>query len=65
MTVTIFTTTDRLPYLQANMNVTVLDVTDNDSVKISIDVHNPTDVLEIFHAGIRYGLDKMEKILTK
>ena len=61
MTVTIFTTINRLRYLQANMNVTVLDATDSENVKISIEVCDSTDVLEIFHAGIMYGMNVMKK----
>ena len=34
-------------------------------VKISVEVDGALDVMEIFHAGVSYGLDAMQKVFVK
>jgi hypothetical protein len=68
MIIEIFTQTDRLVYLQKNMGdkiVVLSEPDENGQLKIQATVEGPLDVLEIFHAGISYGLDTMAKALTK
>jgi hypothetical protein len=67
MIVTILTHTDRLPFLQKTMGDKLTDVVDdgNDLVKVTLELNNSIDVMNIFHAGISYGLDAMSKSRTK
>ncbi len=67
MIVEIFTTTDRLPYLQKNMNdkIVVMSYPDGTGqVKVQVVVDDAMDVMNIFHAGVSYGLDKMQAVYT-
>jgi hypothetical protein len=43
------------------------DVVDdgNDLVKVTLELNNSIDVMNVFHAGISYGLDTMSKSRTK
>ena len=68
MIVEIFTTTDRLPYLQKNMNDKIVVMSHPDGtgqVKVQVVVDDAMDVMEIFHAGVSYGLDVMQKVFIK
>ena len=67
MIVTILTHTDRLPFLQKTMGDKLTDVVDdgNDLVKVTLELNNSIDVMNVFHAGISYGLDAMSKSRTK
>jgi hypothetical protein len=67
MIVEIFTTTDRLPYLQKNMNDKIVVMSHPDGtgqVKVQVVVGDAMDVMNIFHAGVSYGLDKMQAVYT-
>jgi len=67
MIVEIFTTTDRLPYLQRNMGdkiVVLSEPDENRQVKVQVSVDDAFDVMEIFSAGVSYGLDKMQAVYT-
>ncbi len=67
MIVTILTHTDRLPFLQKTMGDKLTDVVDdgNDLVKVTLELNNSIDVMNVFHAGISFGLDAMSKSRTK
>lgn len=63
----IFTYTDRLVYLQEAMGdkiVVLSEPDENGQLKISIEVESGIDILDIFHAGVKYGLDRMQKVYT-
>jgi hypothetical protein len=67
MIVEIFTTTDRLPYLQKNMNDKIVVMSHPDGtgqIKVQVVVDDAMDVMNIFHAGVSYGLDKMQAVYT-
>ena len=60
-----FTTTERLVYLQKELGdkVTVLTQPDeSDHLKVSIAIEGSIDVMDVFHAGVFYGLDKMQAV---
>ena len=64
----IYMHTDRLVYLQEELKdkVTILSQPDeSNQQKISIDLTSDTDLIFIFHAGVRYGLDKMQAVFIK
>lgn len=64
----IYMHSDRLAYLQDELKdkVTILSQPDESSQqKISIEITTDTDLIFIFHAGVRYGLDKMQAVFTK
>jgi hypothetical protein len=66
MIVEIFTQAERLPYLQKNVNVVELSEPDqNGQLKISVEVNGSIDVMNIFHAGVSYGLDAMSKAMSR
>lgn len=68
MIVEIFTHIDRLVYLQKNMGDKIVVLNEPDEtgqVKISVEVNGALDVMEIFHAGVSYGLDTMQKVFVK
>ena len=68
MKVEIFTHTDRLVYLQKNLGdkIVILGEPDGtEQIKISVEVDGALDVMEIFHAGVSYGLDTMQKVFVK
>ena len=67
MIVTIITHTDRLPFLQNTMGYKLTDVLDrgDDLVNVTLEINNALDVMNIFHAGVSYGLDAMSKSRTK
>lgn len=68
MIVEIFTHIDRLVYLQKNMGDKIVVLNEPDEtgqVKISVEVDGALDVMEIFHAGVSYGLDTMQKVFVK
>ena len=67
MIITILTHIDRLSYLQKTMGTRLTDVVDdeNDLVKVTLEINNSIDVMNIFHAGICFGLDAMSKSRTK
>lgn len=67
MIITILTHADRLPYLQKTMGTRLTDVVDdgNDLIKVTLEVNDAHDVMNVFHAGISYGLDAMGKVHTK
>jgi hypothetical protein len=49
------------------MGTRLTDVVDdeNDLVKVTLEINNSIDVMNIFHAGISFGLDAMSKSRTK
>lgn len=62
-----FTTTERLVYLQKELKdkVTILSEPDaSNQLRISINLENSIDVMDVFHSGVFYGLDKMQKAFT-
>jgi hypothetical protein len=68
MKVEIFTQVERLSYLQKNMGDKIVVLNEPDEtgqVKISVEVEGALDVMEIFHAGVSYGLDTMQKVFVK
>jgi hypothetical protein len=68
MKVEIFTQVERLSYLQKNMGdkiVVLNELDETGQVKISVEVDGALDVMEIFHAGVSYGLDAMQKVFVK
>jgi hypothetical protein len=68
MKVEIFTQVERLSYLQKNMGDKIVVLNEPDEtgqVKISVEVDGALDVMEIFHAGVSYGLDTMQKVFVK
>jgi hypothetical protein len=67
MKVEIFTHIDRLPYLQREMNklVIISEPNETEQVKVSIDIVDGLDIMNVFHAGISYGMDTMSKGLIK
>jgi hypothetical protein len=68
MKVEIFTQVERLSYLQKNMGDKIVVLNEPDEtgqVKISVEVDGALDVMEIFHAGVSYGLDAMQKVFVK
>ncbi len=68
MKVEIFTQVERLSYLQKNMGDKIVVLNEPDGtgqVKISVEVDGALDVMEIFHAGVSYGLDAMQKVFIK
>lgn len=67
MIVEIFTTTDRLVYLQKNLGDKIVVLGEPDGtgqLKISIEIDDALDVMSVFHAGVSYGLDKMQAVYT-
>ena len=67
MIVEIFTHTDRLVYLQKNLGDKIVVLGEPDGtgqIKISVEVDGAMDVMDIFHAGVSYGLDKMQAVYT-
>ena len=68
MKVEIFTQVERLSYLQKNMGDKIVVLNEPDGtgqIKISVEVDGALDVMEIFHAGVSYGLDTMQKVFVK
>jgi hypothetical protein len=67
MIVKIFTHIDRLPYLQKEISklVVLSEPDESEQVQISIDIVDGLDIMNIFHAGISYGMDTMSKTLIK
>lgn len=64
----IYMHTERLAYLQDELKdkVTTLGEPDESGQqKISIEITSDTDLIFIFHAGVRYGLDKMQAVFIK
>ena len=64
----IYMHTDRLVYLKEELNdkVTLLGEPDSSGQqKIAIELTSDADLIFIFHAGVRYGLDKMQAVFTK
>ena len=67
MIVKIYTHTDRLPFLQDKMGTKLTDVVDDGAglIRVTLEVNDAHDVMNVFHAGISYGLDAMHKSRTK
>ena len=64
----IFMYEDRLAYLKEELEDKVTLLGEPDPLgqqKISIEITSDTDLIFIFHAGVRYGLDKMQAVFTK
>lgn len=62
-----FTTTERLVYLQKELKdkITVLSEPDeSNQLRIGINIENSLDVMDVFHAGVFYGLDKMNAVFN-
>jgi hypothetical protein len=67
MIVEIFTHTDRLVYLQKVLGDKIVTLSEPDNggqLKVQIQVDGAIDVMDIFHAGVSYGLDKMQAVYT-
>jgi hypothetical protein len=63
-----YTHADRLVYLQNALEdkvVVLSEPSESGQLKISIDVRSSIDVMEIFHAGVKFGLDEMQKVFVK
>ena len=68
MIVEIFTYEDRLVYLKKNLGDKVVALGEPDAsgqLKVSVELGGAMDVMDVFHAGVSYGLDKMRDALTK
>ena len=67
MIVKIYTHADRLSFLQDKMGDKLTEIVDegNDLVRLTLEVNDAHDVMNVFHAGISYGLDAMGKSRTK
>ena len=67
MIVKIYTHPDRLPFLQDKRGDKLTDIINegDDLVRLTLEVNDAHDVMNVFHAGISYGLDAMSKIHTK
>jgi hypothetical protein len=67
MIVTIYTHTDRLSFLQDKMGGKLTDVVNEEDglIRVTLEVNDAHDVMNVFHAGISYGLDAMHKSRTK
>jgi hypothetical protein len=67
MIVKIYTHADRLPFLQDKMGTKLTDVVDDGDglIRVTLEVNDAHDVMNVFHAGISYGLDAMHKARTK
>jgi hypothetical protein len=64
----IYIQAERLVYLQEEIGDQIIVLKEEDEtgqVKISIELRRDTDLLFIFHSGVRYGLDKMQEVFTK
>jgi len=64
----IYIQTERLVYLQEQLGDQIIVLKEEDEsgqVKISIELRRDTDLLFIFHSGVKYGLDKMQEVFTK
>ncbi len=64
----IYMHTERLVYLQDELKDKVTTLSEPDESgqqKISIEITSDTDLIFIFHAGVRYGLDKMQAVFIK
>ena len=63
-----YTHADRLVYLQNTLGNKIVVLKEPDElcqVKISVEVISSIDIMEIFHAGIRFGMDEMQKVFIK
>lgn len=68
MVVEIFTYEDRLVYLKKNLGDKVVALGEPDAsgqLKVSIELESVIDVMDLFHSGVSYGMDKMQEVLTK
>ena len=68
MIIEMYTYADRLSYLQTYLEDKIVVLGEPDQlgqIKISIDIQSSIDVMEVFHAGIRYGMTTMQEVLTK
>lgn len=63
-TARIFTTTKRLEYIAASeLEYKVLEKADVDGhVYIELTIGHELDVLQLFHAGIKYGMDVISPV---
>jgi len=64
----IYIQSERLVYLQEQLGDQIIVLKEEDEsgqVKISIELRRDTDLLFIFHSGVKYGLDKMQEVFTK
>ena len=64
----IYIQSERLVYLQEELGDQIIILKEEDEsgqVRISIELRRDTDLLFIFHSGVRYGLDKMQEVFTK
>jgi hypothetical protein len=64
----IYIQSERLVYLQEELGDQIIVLKEEDEtgqVKISVELRRDTDLLFIFHSGVRYGLDKMQEVFTK
>ena len=66
MIVKIYTHADRLSFLQDKMGDKLTDIINegDDLVRLTLEVNDAHDVMNVFHAGISYGLDVMGKSRT-
>jgi hypothetical protein len=67
MIVKIFTHIDRLPYLQKEISklVVLSEPDESEQVQISIDIVDGLDIMNVFHAGISYGMEAMSKVFIR
>jgi hypothetical protein len=67
MIVEIFTYEDRLVYLKKNLGDKVVALGEPDAsgqLKVSVELEGAIDVMELFHAGVSYGLTRMQEMYT-
>ena len=57
MTVELFTTKERVPFIQKKLGDKVIILEEKDDVKIQITLTSGVDALCLFHAGVDFGID--------
>jgi len=57
MIVELFTTKERLPFIQKKLGDKVVILEEKDDVKIQIILESDIDALYLFHAGVDFGID--------
>ena len=58
MTVELFTTKERVPFIQKKLGDKVIILEEKDDVKIQITLTSGVDALCLFHAGVDFGMDQ-------
>jgi len=62
MIVELFTTKERLPFIQKKLGDKVVILEEMDHIKIQIILESGIDALCLFHAGVDFGMDQGLKL---